>query len=157
MVNPNGYIQGADGTLLELVDITARRQLAGKLDAPGGVKAGDYLRVQSIGADGTVVLEGAEGPGGGSGQNPNQPGLSDAAKMLLITILRNGVYNTNQSANITALEEALASSGGSGGGGDTPDVPDTGVTITQSGSVLTLSGVPAITSITQSGNVLTLA
>lgn len=69
MVNPNGYIQGKDGKPLELVDATARRQLAGKLDAPGGVKAGDYLRVQSVGADGTVVLEGAEGPGPGSGQN----------------------------------------------------------------------------------------
>lgn len=99
------------------------------------------------------------GSGNDSGQNPNQSGLSDAAKALLITILRNGVYSTNQSANITALEAALASSGGSGGGEDipdVPDVPDTGVSITQSGSVLTLSGVPAITSITQSGNVLTL-
>ena len=72
MVNPNGYIQGKDGKPLELVDATARRQLAGKLDAPGGVKAGDYLRVQSVGADGTVVLEGAEGPGPGSGQNATQ-------------------------------------------------------------------------------------
>lgn len=72
MVNPNGYIQGKDGKPLELVDATARRQLAGKLDAPGGVKAGDYLRVQSVGADGTVVLEGAEGPGPGSGQNVAQ-------------------------------------------------------------------------------------
>lgn len=101
--------------------------------------------------------------GGGSGQNPAGGGLSATAANLLITILRNGVYSTNQSANITALEAALASSGGSGGGGDTPDVPDepdvpdTGMTITQSGSVLTMSGVPAITSITQSGNVLTLA
>lgn len=71
MAEPNGYIQGKDGKPLELVDATARRQLAGKLDAPGNVKAGDYLRVQSIGADGTVVLEGAEAPGGGSGQNVN--------------------------------------------------------------------------------------
>lgn len=46
-----------------------RNRLAGKLDAPGSVKLGDYLRVQSIGADGTVVLEGAEGTGGGSGEN----------------------------------------------------------------------------------------
>lgn len=52
-------------------DQTARNELKAKLDAPGGVKAGDYLRVQSVGADGTVVLEGAEGTGGDSGQNQN--------------------------------------------------------------------------------------
>lgn len=52
-------------------DKTAREQLGGKLSNPGGLKVGDYLRVQSIGADGTVVLEGADGTGGGdSGQNP---------------------------------------------------------------------------------------
>lgn len=46
-------------------------------------------------------------------------GLSETAKALLITILRNGVYIIDQSANITALENALASggSGDSGGGG----------------------------------------
>lgn len=53
----------------------------------------------------------------------NGNGLSATAKTLLITILRNGLYNTDQSANITALENALAS-GGSGdtGGGDTETV-----------------------------------
>lgn len=81
MVNPNGYIQGTDGKPLELADITARRQLAGKLDAPGGVKAGDYLRVKSAGEDGTVVLEGAEAPGGGAGQNVTYEGLSDKPKI----------------------------------------------------------------------------
>lgn len=53
-------------------DKTAREQLGGKLNAPGGVKAGDYLRVQSVGADGNVVLEGAEPPGEDSGQNVAQ-------------------------------------------------------------------------------------
>ena len=72
MAEPNGYIQGTDGKPLALVDITARRQLAGKLDAPGGVKPGDYLIVKSVGEDGTVVLEGAGVPGTGSGQNVNQ-------------------------------------------------------------------------------------
>ena len=91
--------------------------------------------------------------GAGSGQTTSQSGLSDAAKALLIVILRNGVYSTDQSANITALEAELASSGGN----ETPGTPETGVTITQSGSTLTMSGVPAITSITQSGNVLMLA
>ena len=57
--------------------------------------------------------------GSGSG------GLDSKASALLITILRNGVYGTDQSANITALEAALAS-GGSGGeeGPDIPVVPD---------------------------------
>ena len=50
-------------------------------------------------------------------------GMSSTASALLITILRNGVYSTDQSANITALEAALAS-GGSDGGSDIPDIPD---------------------------------
>jgi hypothetical protein len=45
----------------------------------------------------------------------NGDGLSDNAKALLITILRNAQYISDQSANITALEEALVSGGGSGG------------------------------------------
>lgn len=120
--------------------------------------AGQILSISETDAEGVATaFEAVDKPAGGgndSGQNPNQSGLSDSAKTLLITILRNGVYSTDQSANITALGEALVSPGGSGGGEDTPD---TGVSITQSGGVLTLSGVPAITSITQSGNVLTLA
>ena len=57
----------------------------------------------------------------GSGQNVSQGGISDTARALLITILRNAKYDTDQAANITALEAALASSGGSGdsSGGDT--------------------------------------
>lgn len=51
---------------------------------------------------------------------PQGTGITDPAKNLLISILRNGVYSTDQSANITALESALASSGG----GDVPDIPD---------------------------------
>lgn len=64
-------------------DKTAREQLGGKLNAPGSVKAGDYLRVQSIGADGTVVLEGAEPPGEDSGQNLAQmePAQDDIPKV----------------------------------------------------------------------------
>ena len=54
-------------------------------------------------------------------------GLSDTAKTLLITILSDAVYTTDQSANITALEQALASSGGDSGGGSSGDEeePDT--------------------------------
>ena len=36
-------------------------------------------------------------------------GMTDTAKKLLITILENAVFTTNQSDNITALEEALIS------------------------------------------------
>ena len=46
-------------------------------------------------------------------------GMTDTAKNLLITILRNGVYSTDQSANITALENAMGASGS-----EIPDVPD---------------------------------
>ena len=53
----------------------------------------------------------------------NSVGLSNTAKTLLITILRNGAYGTDQSANITALEAELASSGGSGGGEVEPGEP----------------------------------
>ena len=59
-----------------------------------------------------------------SGGNVDQSGgLNATASALLITILRNGVYSTNQSTNITALEAALASGGGSDEP-DTPDIPD---------------------------------
>lgn len=52
-----------------------------------------------------------------SGGNANQGGLSATASALLINILRNAMYTADQSANITALETALAS------GGSAPDVP----------------------------------
>lgn len=64
-------------------DQTARKDLKAKLNAPDSVKPGDYLRVQSIGADGTVVLEGAAGAGNDSGQNANQtePTYGDMPKV----------------------------------------------------------------------------
>lgn len=48
----------------------------------------------------------------------NPSGTSSTASALLVDILRNAIYSTDQSANITALENAL------GGGTDDPDVPD---------------------------------
>lgn len=56
----------------------------------------------------------------GAAASTNANGLSSTANNLLINILRNAVYSSDQSANITALETALSS----GGGGDEPDVPD---------------------------------
>lgn len=47
-------------------------------------------------------------------------GISATARNLLIAVLRNGVYSSDQSANITALETALGGSGTS-----TPTDPDT--------------------------------
>lgn len=73
-------------------------------------------------------------------------GINATAKSLLITILRNGVYTSDQSANITALENALNESGGD-------DDTDTGG-VTQTGSVLYITG--GVTA-TQSGTALKIA
>lgn len=72
---------------------------------------------------------------GGSDSSQNSNGLSDAVSALLITILRNGVYSTDQSANITALETALGCSGESGGGEDSgeTEVILTNISATYSG------------------------
>ena len=51
-------------------------------------------------------------------------GLNSTAKSLLITILRDGIYNTNQSANITALSVALGNAGG-----DNPSIPTESISI----------------------------
>lgn len=48
----------------------------------------------------------------------NNNGLSDTASALLIAILRNGVYTSDQSANIAALETALGTSGSDSGGSE---------------------------------------
>lgn len=74
---------------------------------------------------------------------PGSGGMSATASALLITILRNGVYNTNQSANITALEAALAS-----GGSDEPDVPvDPEKTLTSISATYSGGNVPVGTSV----------
>ena len=89
-------------------DQTARKDLKAKLNAPDSVKAGDYLRVQSIGAEGTVVLEGAEGTGNGSGQNPAWGGLSADAKAALIAMAENVYWSHPESkAMIDNLRKAL--------------------------------------------------
>lgn len=88
----------------------------------------------------------------GSGGNVDQSGgLSATASALLITILRNGVYSTDQSANITALEAILAS----GGGSDEPDAPEPPASdVEQNGTILSIvSGV----TVSQTGSVLAIA
>ena len=82
-----------------------------------------------------------------SSQNGN--GLSDTSKALLITILRNAVYGSDQSANITALEKALASSGGEVEP-DEPVVPDDPkVTLTGISSVYSGGSVVAGTAVNE--------
>lgn len=62
--------------------------------------------------------------------NLNTGGISATARNLLITILRNGVYSSDQKANITALETALASSGGGSGDGSGGDAETVIYTVT---------------------------
>lgn len=90
--------------------------------------------------------------GGGSGGNVDQSGgLSATVTTLLISILRNAVYSTDQSANIEALKTALSSgSGGGSNGGDDGD--DTG------GSEVTNYTVTnALTNITTSNEATSVA
>ena len=67
-------------------------------------------------------------------------GLSAAASGLLISILRNGIYSTDQSANITALETVLVS----GGSEEVPDGPVTPVVALSSISATYSSGDVAV-------------
>lgn len=80
-----------------------------------------------------------------SGGNADQGGgMSATASALLINILRNAVYSSDQSVNITALEAALAS----GGGGDEPDVPvDPEKTLTSISATYSGGNVPVGTSV----------
>lgn len=95
--------------------------------------------------------EAAESPAPG-GNADKSCGLSAAAAGLLITILRNGVYTSDQSANIDAFAAELSvTEPEEPDTPDTPDIPE--ADITQSGSVLTIvNGVTA----TQTGNVLAI-
>lgn len=82
----------------------------------------------------------------------NASGLDSTAAALLITIMRNGVYSTDQSANITALETALASGGSGDNGGD-----DSGsISVTQNGTTLIISGVSSVLTVKQIGTTLAL-
>ena len=91
-----------------------------------------------------------------SGANANGGGLNDSARSLLITILQNAVFTSNQSGNIAALREALASDGSSGGdsGGD-PDEPVVTDDINVSDGILTIVSVGS--AITVSDGVMTIA
>lgn len=105
---------------------SAMRTASSRLVAPPSASVGQYFRVASVDANGMVTeVEAVDAPGSGNGSDSpqNVNGLSTTAANLLITILRNGVYGTDQSTNITALESALGGSGG-GSSGEVPDIPD---------------------------------
>ena len=80
---------------------------------------------------------------GGSG------GLSPTAITLLISILRNAVFATDQSGNITSLETILSS--GSSSGDETQEI-----TATVEGNTLILNNAPSINTATVEGSVMTL-
>lgn len=98
-------------------------------------------------ADGTYTW--VEAGNGGSDQTA---GLGDTAASLLITILRNGIYSTDQSANITALEVELASAeepGDNPGGEEEPDDPVTPEkTLSSISAVYSGGDVPVDTAVT---------
>lgn len=91
----------------------------------GKQPTGNYLTDQDIDATLKEAGKAADAAAVGdalsklSAEIGNLPsGVSSNAKTLLITILRNGVYSSDQSENIAALETALES-GGSGDSGET--------------------------------------
>lgn len=70
-------------------------------------------------------------------------GISATARELLITVLRNGVYTSDQSVNITDLETAL---GGSGESGGETEKTLTSISVTYSGGDVAVS--TAVTDLT---------
>lgn len=87
--------------------------------------------------DGEIAKAQLEGAGVDTSQfvtkddlnNLDSSGLNEDAKNLLITILRNAMYSTDQSENITLLDNALASGSS---GEDEPTEPDTPTVTTYS-------------------------
>lgn len=77
------------------------------------------------------------GVGGGSG------GISNAARTLLTMILNNAVFETDQTSNILALEEALKQSGSSSGnnGGGNGEDSSTKDSVVHSNEILTILGL----------------
>lgn len=73
-----------------------------------------------------------------SGDESSGTGLSNTAVSLLLTILENGVYTSNQTGNISSLRTALTEQGGDTGGGDNPEEPTKTDDITVSNGVMTI-------------------
>jgi len=82
-------------------------------------------------------------------QKIENSGLNSTASAFLLTILRNGVYITDQSANITALENALKNSGSSGGeSGDNTGSEETEKTLVSISAVYSGGDVTVDTAVT---------
>lgn len=104
------------------LDQTARQQIKDldktvgqKLPVPPKAAVGQYLQVKEVDTNGVVTaIEAVDAPGGGNADQSG--GLSATAKNLLISILRNAIYQNDQSAIIAALKTALEEGGSSGGG-----------------------------------------
>ena len=98
------YVRDKDGKFTQ-IPIFAGQDSGGNVNLTGVVKS---VNGQIPDENGNVEIAVSGG------------GISSAARTLLINILRSAVFTNDQSANITALESALASggdSGGTGGGG----------------------------------------
>lgn len=132
-------------------DKTAREQLGGKLNAPGGVKAGDYLRVQSVGADGTVVLEGAEPPGEDSGQNV----ALTAAQVDLLEDAFAHIQWADAAGPQYAAQLIASLRGGESGGEDEPETP--AKTLQSISAVYTGGNVPVGTAVSNLSGVTVTA
>ena len=179
------YGESEDGTLVIPTICVAGPKIqygADPLQAPAGeppvtsyarllTMIGDLTELKTEAKDSLVAALNemfTNGSGGNSGsdstQNANGADVANIQTILgnIMTILKaqtdseNGVerpqgYNKDVSS-LFAQNDTLIAALGSNSGGD----EETEVEISQSGSVLTLIGVPAITSIVQTGNVLTM-
>ena len=115
------------------------RTASSRLVAPPSASVGQYFRVKEVDANGVVTaVEAVDAHGGGNGsdssQNTNQgSGLSSTATSLLISILQNALYTSDQSAIIaalkTALEESNSSDDGDSGNTGTEDPDNTYYTV----------------------------
>lgn len=108
---PDGWYPGAPGVLY-------MDRSTGSLYICTGANAAENTYAWQIvgGADPTAIDQAVSKY---LAEHPASGGITPAAASLLITILQNAAFITNQTGNIAALQKALAS-----GGADAPDLPD---------------------------------
>jgi hypothetical protein len=136
-VNTGVKAEGVDGA-------PGKQGEPGQRGEPGKDGVSPTVTVESIEGGHSVYVSDAEGVKSFevmNGKDGEGGGLNITAKNLLITILRNGVYSTDQSQNIDALEDALSAGGGGGGGEVEPTMYTitsnlTNVTTSNSGTIV---------------------